>query len=101
MQIIEKGSWDEVFSINGGGHVHMKLQFILSDEERKRIRSVRESAVKKKLESNPNINLRLTESTSSTSGSAETSTEIEHKVSASSYYKEEGITLKPAIQLRN
>ncbi|KAL0315761.1 UNVERIFIED_CONTAM: hypothetical protein Sradi_5454300 [Sesamum radiatum] len=40
MQIIEKGSWDEVFSINGGGHVHMKLQFILSDEERKRIRSV-------------------------------------------------------------
>ncbi|KAL0345107.1 UNVERIFIED_CONTAM: hypothetical protein Sradi_4342000 [Sesamum radiatum] len=131
MQIIEKGSWDEVFSINGGGHVHMKLQFILSDEERKRIRSVRESAVKKKLESNPNINLRLAESTSSTSGSAETSTEIEQKVSdsqegivhidvvspkvkasqagsslnsatssavsVSSYYKEEGRILKPAI----
>ncbi|KAL0333782.1 UNVERIFIED_CONTAM: hypothetical protein Sangu_1534400 [Sesamum angustifolium] len=131
MQIIEKGSWDEVFSINGGGHVHMKLQFILSDEERKRIRSVRESAVKKKLESNPNINLRLAESTSSTSGSAETSTKIEQKVSdsqegivhidvvspkveasqagsslnsatssavsVSSYYKEEGRILKPAI----
>ncbi|KAK4391791.1 hypothetical protein Sango_1956900 [Sesamum angolense] len=131
MQIIEKGSWDEVFSVNGGGHVHMKLQFILSDEERKRIRSVRESAVKKKLESNPNINLRLAESTSSTSGSAEPSTKIEQKVSdsqegivhidvvspkveasqagsslnsatssavsVSSYYKEEGRILKPAI----
>ncbi|KAL2229087.1 UNVERIFIED_CONTAM: hypothetical protein Sindi_1888400 [Sesamum indicum] len=83
MQIIEKGSWDEVFSINGGGHVHMKLQFILSEEERKRIRSVRESAVKKKLESNPNINLRLTESTSCTYGSVETSREIEQKVSDS------------------
>ncbi|KAK4432907.1 hypothetical protein Salat_1052900 [Sesamum alatum] len=124
MQIIEKGSWDEVFSINGGGHVHMKLQFILNEEERKRIRSVRESAVKKKLESNPNINLRLTE----------TSTEIEQKVSdsqegivdinvvspkveasqagsslnsatssaisVSSYYKEEGRILKPAIPVK-
>lgn len=38
MQIIEKGSWDEVFFINGGGHVHMKLQFILSEEDRNRIR---------------------------------------------------------------
>lgn len=38
MQIIEKGSWDEVFSINGGGHVHMKLQFSLSEEDRNRVR---------------------------------------------------------------
>lgn len=38
IQIIEKGSWDEVFSINGGGHVHLKLHFSLSDEDRDRIR---------------------------------------------------------------
>lgn len=38
MQIIEKGSWDEVFSINGSGHVHMKLHFTLSEEDRNRVR---------------------------------------------------------------
>ena len=38
MQIIEKGSWDEVFSINGGGHVHLKLDFTLSQDDRNRIR---------------------------------------------------------------
>ncbi|KAI3447124.1 hypothetical protein Pfo_003789 [Paulownia fortunei] len=82
MQIIEKGSWDEVFSINGGGHVHMKLQFILSEEERNRIRVMRESAMKKKLETNPNINIRLPETVSS-SDSEETSTKNIQKVSDS------------------
>lgn len=38
IQIIEKGSWDEVFSINGGGHVHLKLHFSLTEEDRNRIR---------------------------------------------------------------
>lgn len=41
MQIIEKGCWDKVFSLDGGGgdgQVHMKLQVILSEEERNRIR---------------------------------------------------------------
>ncbi|KAL8035889.1 hypothetical protein ABFX02_12G124500 [Erythranthe guttata] len=79
MQVMEKGSWDEVFPINGGGNVHMKLQFILSDEERNRIRIVRESAVKKKLEMNPNINLRLT----SSRDSVEPSTKYEQTVSDS------------------
>ncbi|KAI3775580.1 hypothetical protein L1987_50159 [Smallanthus sonchifolius] len=48
MSILEKGAWDDVFSIEGGGLIHMKLEFILSDEERNRIRSMRESAMKKK-----------------------------------------------------
>ncbi|KAI3802856.1 hypothetical protein L1987_31001 [Smallanthus sonchifolius] len=48
MSILEKGVWDDVFSIEGGGLIHMKLEFILSDEERNRIRSMRESAMKKK-----------------------------------------------------
>jgi hypothetical protein len=36
--IVEKGLWDDLFPLEGGGHVHMKLQFILSEEERNRIR---------------------------------------------------------------
>ncbi|XP_051114037.1 uncharacterized protein LOC127239771 isoform X3 [Andrographis paniculata] len=53
--IIEKGSWDDVFSIGGCGHVRMQLQFVLSEEDRHRIRAMRESVVKKKLGANPNI----------------------------------------------
>ncbi|KAL7091757.1 hypothetical protein ACP275_12G124000 [Erythranthe tilingii] len=79
MQVMEKGYWDEVFPINEGGNVHMKLQFILSDEERNRIRLMRESAVKKKLEMNPNINLRLT----SSRDSVEPSTKYEQTLSDS------------------
>nr|GMD54334.1 uncharacterized protein LOC109171147 isoform X2 [Ipomoea batatas] len=46
--IVEKGSWDDIFHLEGGGYVHMKLQFILSEDERNRIRNVRESAMRKK-----------------------------------------------------
>ncbi|KAF9614611.1 hypothetical protein IFM89_019588 [Coptis chinensis] len=48
--VMEKGSWDDIFPLEGGGRLHMKLQFILSEEERKRIRTMRESALKKKRE---------------------------------------------------
>ncbi|KAL9242018.1 hypothetical protein vseg_016064 [Gypsophila vaccaria] len=48
--IVEKGMWDDVFPLQGGGHVHMKLHFILTEEEQKRIRSMRESAARKKRE---------------------------------------------------
>ncbi|XP_043810556.1 uncharacterized protein LOC110610757 isoform X3 [Manihot esculenta] len=46
--VIEKGTWDDIFPFEGGGHVHMKLQFVLSEEERHRIRIMRESALRKK-----------------------------------------------------
>lgn len=36
--IVEKGLWDDLFPLEGGGHIHMKLQFVLSEEERSRIR---------------------------------------------------------------
>ncbi|XP_065850183.1 uncharacterized protein [Euphorbia lathyris] len=36
--VIEKGIWDDLFPLEGGGHVHMKLQFILSEADRHRIR---------------------------------------------------------------
>ncbi|KAL7133163.1 hypothetical protein ABFS83_12G121700 [Erythranthe nasuta] len=80
MQVMEKGSWDEVFPIDGGGNVHMKLQFILSDEERNRIRIVRESAVKKKLEMK-NINLGLSETVNSSGDSVDISRKNEQTVS--------------------
>ncbi|XP_050369268.1 uncharacterized protein LOC126787410 isoform X2 [Argentina anserina] len=46
--IVEKGLWDDFFPLKGGGFLHMKLQFVLSEEERNQIRMMRESAVKKK-----------------------------------------------------
>ncbi|KAK6944828.1 hypothetical protein RJ641_025930 [Dillenia turbinata] len=46
--VVEKGLWDGLFPLEGGGYVHLRLQFILSEEDRNRIRSVRESALKKK-----------------------------------------------------
>ncbi|XWS72178.1 hypothetical protein CRYUN_Cryun02cG0017800 [Craigia yunnanensis] len=48
--LAEKGVWDDIFSLEGGGHAHMKLQFVLSEEECRRIRITRESALKKKHE---------------------------------------------------
>ncbi|KAH1057070.1 hypothetical protein J1N35_035135 [Gossypium stocksii] len=48
--VVEKGVWDDIFPLEGGGHVHMKLQFFLNEEERQRIRIMRESALKKKHE---------------------------------------------------
>ncbi|XP_012574189.1 uncharacterized protein [Cicer arietinum] len=45
--ILEKGVWEDMFPI-GGGKLHLKLQVILSDEERERIRMMRQSALKKK-----------------------------------------------------
>ncbi|XP_075670132.1 uncharacterized protein LOC142639843 isoform X8 [Castanea sativa] len=41
--IVEKGLWDDLFPLEGGGHVHMKLQFFLSEEERSRIRMMNDA----------------------------------------------------------
>ncbi|KAJ0745646.1 hypothetical protein HanPI659440_Chr10g0400891 [Helianthus annuus] len=48
MSILEKGVWDDMFPIEGGGLIHMKLEFVLSDQDRNRVLSMRESAIKKK-----------------------------------------------------
>lgn len=40
MAIVEKGIWDDLFPLQEGGHVHMKLQFNLNEEERSRIRGM-------------------------------------------------------------
>ncbi|GER35982.1 phosphoglucosamine mutase family protein [Striga asiatica] len=100
MKIIEKGFWDEVFSINRGGHVHMKLQFVLSEEERNRIRAMRESALKKKLEKNPNFNLKHTETISDVlrtkvdgSQASSSSTSPSSSATSQSSYQKEGVSI--------
>ncbi|XP_073275915.1 uncharacterized protein [Primulina huaijiensis] len=83
IQIIQKGTWDDVFSLEGGGQVHLKLRFVLNDEEKNRIRVMRESAIKKNLATTSNINLGRSESTSLTRNSEEKSTHSEQNVSDS------------------
>ncbi|KAJ0971370.1 hypothetical protein J5N97_019329 [Dioscorea zingiberensis] len=48
MSVVEKGIWDDLFPLKGGGHIRMRVQFSLSEEERLRIREMRESVVRKK-----------------------------------------------------
>jgi len=38
--IIEKGSRDEFVKLEGGGRIHLKMSFILTDEERKKIETM-------------------------------------------------------------
>ncbi|KAI3975406.1 hypothetical protein MKX01_004493 [Papaver californicum] len=50
MSVVEKGILDDFFVLEGGGRLHMKLQFILNSVERNRIQELREIALKKKQE---------------------------------------------------
>lgn len=36
--MVEKGIWDDIFFLEGGGKIHLKMQFVLSEEEQSRIR---------------------------------------------------------------
>ena len=38
--IVEKGYWDDLFPLEGGGRVHLKFQFALSEDDRSRIRTM-------------------------------------------------------------
>ncbi|KZV21616.1 hypothetical protein F511_17641 [Dorcoceras hygrometricum] len=83
LQIIQKGTWDDIFSLEGGGQIHLKLRFFLNEEEQNRIRVMRESVMKKNLASASNINLIRSESTSSTHNSEEKPTRTEQNASDS------------------
>ncbi|XP_057545419.1 uncharacterized protein LOC130824431 isoform X2 [Amaranthus tricolor] len=48
--IAEKGIWDDLFPLKGGGNIRLKLTFNLTQNELNRIRSMRESAARKKQE---------------------------------------------------
>ncbi|XP_027175780.1 uncharacterized protein LOC113775204 isoform X2 [Coffea eugenioides] len=81
MSIVEKVSWDENFPLDGGGHVHLKLQFVLNQEERNRIRLKREAAVKKKQESFSYISNENPEIATSVGGSVTLPPQAEQQVS--------------------
>ncbi|KAI5445855.1 hypothetical protein KIW84_013911 [Lathyrus oleraceus] len=59
--ILEKGVWEDTFPL-GEGYLHLRLQVVLSDEERDRIRMMRQSALKKKQEGLLNSSKRGAES---------------------------------------
>lgn len=40
MLVVEKGNWDVTLPLEGGGNVLLRLQFLLSEEERKRIQDM-------------------------------------------------------------
>ncbi|XP_022946839.1 protein hsr-9-like isoform X1 [Cucurbita moschata] len=46
--IVEKGYWDDLFPLEGGGRVHLQFQFALSEDDRSRIRMMRETALRRK-----------------------------------------------------
>ncbi|KAI4377784.1 hypothetical protein MLD38_015362 [Melastoma candidum] len=45
--VVQKGSWNDSFPLEGGGEMLLKLQFVLSEEEQNRIHMMRQSALKK------------------------------------------------------
>ncbi|WOL20410.1 hypothetical protein Cni_G29215 [Canna indica] len=47
ISVVEKGTLDGSFSLEGGGIVHLRLQFILSEEERLRVHELRNSKLKR------------------------------------------------------
>ncbi|KAL5202014.1 hypothetical protein ABZP36_012966 [Zizania latifolia] len=46
--VVESGTVDAVFSLDNGGSIILRLQFLLSDEDRKRVQEMRNSAMKRK-----------------------------------------------------
>ncbi|KAH0460359.1 hypothetical protein IEQ34_011022 [Dendrobium chrysotoxum] len=55
MLLLERGLWDNLFPLKNGGSLHMKLQFLLSEEDRKRIREMRNSALQRRHLEKPGI----------------------------------------------
>uniref|UniRef100_A0A0E0HBA8 Uncharacterized protein n=1 Tax=Oryza nivara TaxID=4536 RepID=A0A0E0HBA8_ORYNI len=46
--VVESGTMDVDFSLDNGGSIILRLQFLLSDEDRRRVQEMRNSAVKRK-----------------------------------------------------
>ncbi|XP_020570821.1 uncharacterized protein LOC110017970 isoform X3 [Phalaenopsis equestris] len=55
MLLLERGLWDDSFPLKNGGSLQMKLQFLLSEDDRKRIREMRDAALKKRCVEKPRI----------------------------------------------
>ncbi|KAF2285147.1 hypothetical protein GH714_038824 [Hevea brasiliensis] len=81
--LIEKGIWDDIFHFEGGGHVHMKLQFVLSEEDRHRIRVMRELALRKKRNELLNTEVRSPTHATTVGSNIASSLQPNHEVSDS------------------
>lgn len=46
--IVESGTMDVVFTLDSGGKIILQVQFVLNDDDRKRIQEMRNSAMKRK-----------------------------------------------------
>lgn len=46
--IVERGLFDVDLPLNGGGNIHLRLSFVLTDEERRRIDAMRAAALKRR-----------------------------------------------------
>ncbi|OEL29487.1 hypothetical protein BAE44_0009495, partial [Dichanthelium oligosanthes] len=47
-EIVESGTMDVVFTLDSGGKIILQVQFLLNDDDRKRIQEMRKSAMKRK-----------------------------------------------------
>lgn len=47
-EIVESGTMDTVFALDSGGEIVLQIQFLLNDDDRKRIQEMRNSAMKMK-----------------------------------------------------
>ncbi|KAL4029367.1 hypothetical protein IC575_012602 [Cucumis melo] len=63
--IVEKGYWDDLFPLEGGGRVHLQFQFSLSEDDRSRIRIM--TALRRKQVERQDRNLRSSGSNTASS----------------------------------
>ncbi|CAN6336601.1 unnamed protein product [Urochloa humidicola] len=47
-EIVESGTMDVIFTLDSGGEIILQVQFLLNDDDRKRIQEMRNSAMKRK-----------------------------------------------------
>ncbi|XP_044470891.1 uncharacterized protein LOC123199914 isoform X3 [Mangifera indica] len=79
--------------MDGGGQLHLKLQFVLSEEERHQIRIMRESVLRKKYGEFPSCNMRSQENAASVGINAESPLFPNQEVSELSFSQDSGTSL--------
>ncbi|XP_041005711.1 uncharacterized protein LOC121250617 isoform X4 [Juglans microcarpa x Juglans regia] len=86
--IVERGLWDDLFPLEGGGHVQMNLQFVLNEDERNRIRMMRESALKMKHDELLKHSIHSPKSDTTAGGNVALSLDLSNEASAVSVKEE-------------
>ncbi|KAM1173829.1 hypothetical protein FF1_026464 [Malus domestica] len=96
---VEKGLWDDLFPLKGGGFMRMKLQFVLNEEERNKIRMMRESALKKKQGELINSSPNSVQSTPSAGVNIASSLYLREEISDRNEETSSAITLHQSVEL--